>query len=259
MSERQIKLIVAYDGTEYCGFQLQNNGVSVSSRLNQCLSRIAGHPIKITGVSRTDAGVHAKGQVVTFFLRGSIPTERIALAVNGLLPDDIVVKDAVEIPLHHYCRRGVVGKHYRYVVRTGQVSDPFDHRYVWHFPCTLDPQVIAEAISYVEGEHDFKAFTAAHSGVEDFTRRVDKIKVIRRDQDWIFDFWGHGFLYKMVRSLVGYLIDAGRGFFPAGIALEALATGNRELLGYTAPAKGLTLVKIYYDQQYYLDKEEILG
>lgn len=257
--ERQIMLTVAYDGTEYCGFQVQNNGISISSLLNQTLTRVAGHPVKITGVSRTDAGVHARGQIATFFLRGDIPTERIDIAVNGLLPDDIVIKEAVEVPLDFYCRRGVVGKHYRYVVRTSRVSDPFDYRYVWHFPCKLDFQAISKGISYVEGEHDFKAFTAMHSGVDNFVRTVDKIAVWRRGDDCIFDFWGAGFLYKMVRSLVGYLVDVGRGYFPPEVAVEALKTGDRSLLGYTAPARGLTLVKIYYGDKYYLDKDNVLG
>lgn len=257
--ERQIKLTVAYDGTEYCGFQVQKNGTSITTVLNEALSRVAGHPVKITGVSRTDAGVHAQGQVATFFLLGNIPTERIALAVNGLLPADIVVKEAVEAPLDFYCRRDVVGKHYRYVVRTEAISSPFDYRYVWHYPCSLDLQAITEGISLVEGEHDFRAFTAVNSGVDNFVRRVDKITVHQEAGDWVFDFWGHGFLYKMVRSLVGYLVDVGRGFFGPETALAAFASGDRSLLGYTAPAKGLTLVKIYYNDEYYIDKDQELG
>lgn len=256
---KQIKLTVAYDGTNYCGFQQQNNGLSITAVLNKALSKIAGHDVSIAGVSRTDAGVHAQGQIITFLLKGSIPTAKIPLAVNSLLPDDIVVKEAVEVPLDFCCHRGVVGKHYRYVLRTNSVSDPFDYRYVWHFPTKLSQTKMEQAIKYLQGEHDFKAFTAANSGKNNFVRTLDNIYLNNQNGDWYFDFWGPGFLYKMVRSITGFLVDVGRGALLPEVALQALKTGQREILGYTAPARGLTLVKIYYNDDYYLDKSKNLG
>ena len=257
--KRQIKLTVAYDGTAYCGFQTQHNGISVESVLNQALSKIADHPVKILSASRTDSGVHALGQVATFFLEGTIPTARIPAALSGLLPPDIVVWEAREVPAAFHCRYDVVGKHYRYTVRNASLPSPFDYRYVHLCPGKLDETKIKEAAALLCGEHDFKAFTAAHSGREDFVRRLDQIDVAREGECLHFDFWGKAFLYKMVRSISGFLIDVGRGRRDLAVGEKALQSGDRALLGLTAPAKGLTLVKIYYNEEYFLDKQNFIS
>lgn len=252
---RQIKLTIAYDGTAYCGFQIQPNGRSVESELNKQLSRIAGHPVKILAASRTDAGVHAQGQTATFFLDGSIPTKNIPQALLGHLPEDISVIAAEEVSADFHCRYDAVGKHYRYTIRNASLPSPFDYRYVYGFGGKLDVEQMRSAAAIFSGEHDFTAFTAAHSGRENFVRRLDLIRVQREGDDIQLDFWGNGFLYKMVRSITGFLIDVGRGHLAPAVGEQALKTKDRSLLKLTAPARGLTLVKIYYDNQYFLDKE----
>ena len=256
--KRQIKLTIAYDGTHYSGFQIQKNGLSVSEVLNEGVSRMAGRRVTVLCVSRTDAGVHAMGQIGTFYLEHSIPVEKIPRAIQCYLPDDVRILKAEEVPLSFRCFQ-TVGKHYRYVVRTSYESPPFDYPYLWHLPLAVKLEPMAKVISLLEGSHDFRAFTAAHSGKEDFVRTVNNIYVTQKRDDFIFDVWGEGFLYKMVRSIVGCLVDVGRGFLSAETVAEALVTGNRDLLGYTAPSRGLTLIKIYYDEQFFLDKEENIG
>ena len=257
--KRQILLTIAYDGTNYSGYQIQKNGISVSEKLNKAAGRLVGKPVSVLCVSRTDAGVHALGQRGSFFLENNIPVERIPRALQCYLPDDIMILKAEEIPLDFYPPAESVGKHYRYVVRLAHESNPFDHRYVWHLPRKIEKQRILEAIPYLEGEHDFKAFTAKHSGKDNFVRKVNRIFLSQRGDDLIFDVWGEGFLYKMVRSIVGFLLDVGRGHFEPALAKTLLVTGERERLGYTAPSRGLTLVKIYFDEKFYLDMEHNLG
>ncbi|MBR5329475.1 MAG: tRNA pseudouridine(38-40) synthase TruA [Firmicutes bacterium] len=256
---RQILLTISYDGTAYCGFQIQPNGVSVEGCLNEALSKIAGHPVTILGCSRTDAGVHAQGQRASFFLEGRIPTDHICNAVNGILPPDIVVTKAEEIPMDFHCRHEAVGKHYRYTIRNTALTSPFDRNYSYHFPAKLDVAKMREAVPLLIGEHDFRAFTAANSGRNGFVRRLDLITVNPSEDYICLDFWGGGFLYKMVRSIAGCLIDVGRGYFDLDVIEKALATGDRTLLSLTAPAKGLSLIKIYYNDEYYLDKEKSLS
>ena len=256
--KRQIKLTIAYDGTDFCGFQSQENGPSVEEALNAALSRIAGHKVRILAASRTDAGVHAKGQVASFFLTGSIPTENICKAVNGLLPSSVAVTAAEEVPAAFHCRYQTTGKHYRYTVYNEKQRSPFDERYSYHYPIPLNLAKIEAAIPIFLGEHDFEAFTATHSGRNSFVRTLDLITVNRNGSYVIFDFWGKAFLYKMVRSITGALIDIGRGFLTADTVATALTTKNRSLLSLTAPAKGLCLEKIYYNEEYDIDKACIM-
>ncbi len=254
--KKQVKLTVAYDGTAYCGFQSQRNAIGVESVLNEALSKVAAHPVTVLGASRTDAGVHAAGQVVTFFLRGSIPAAQIPAAVNCLLPRDIVVTAAETVAADFHCRYDAVGKHYRYTVRNTHIPSPFDYRYVYAYGGRLDLDLMATAAAVFIGEHDFTAFTATHSGRKNFVRRLDRITVSREGDNVYLDFWGGGFLYKMVRSIAGCLIDIGRGHLNAEVAQRALITKDRGLLSLTAPARGLTLIKIYYNNEYFLDKDK---
>lgn len=256
---RQILLTVSYDGTAYCGFQIQPNGISVEGCLNRALSKISGHPVSVLGASRTDAGVHALGQRASFFLEGRIPTDHICNAVNGILPPDIVVTCAEEVPLDFHCRHDAVGKHYRYTIRNTALTSPFDRNYSYHFPAALDLVMMKEGARLLCGEHDFKAFTAANSGRNDFVRRLDQITVNAEGDYVFFDFFGAGFLYKMVRSITGCLLDIGRGYFDLDVPKKALVTGERSLLSLTAPGKGLSLLKIYYNEEYDLDKAAFLG
>lgn len=254
----QVKLTVAYDGTAYCGFQSQHNAVGVESLLNEALSKVAAHPVTVLGASRTDAGVHAQGQVVTFFLRGSIPVAQIPAAVNCLLPRDIAVTAAETVAADFHCRYDAVGKHYRYTVKNTHIPSPFDYRYVYAYGGKLALDLMASVAEVFIGEHDFTAFTATHSGRKNFVRRLDRITVSREGDNVYLDFWGGGFLYKMVRSIAGCLIDIGRGHLDAAVAQRALIAKDRSLLSLTAPARGLTLIKIYYNDEYFLDKDKLI-
>lgn len=255
---KQVKLTIAYDGTAYCGFQTQPNGIAVESVLNEALSKIARHPVKVLGASRTDSGVHASGQVATFFLEGRIPVGQIPIALSGFLPRDIVVTAAEEVAADFHCRYDAVGKHYRYTIRNSALPSPFDNRYVYRYGGYLDAGKMEAAAGIFIGEHDFTAFTASHSGRKSFVRRLDQITVSREGEYIHLDFWGGGFLYKMVRSIAGCLIDIGRSHFDSAVAEKALLTGDRDLLSLTAPARGLMLIKIYYDDEYFLDKDKAI-
>jgi tRNA pseudouridine38-40 synthase len=222
------------------------------------LGKIASHPVKVMAASRTDAGVHARGQVATFFLEGSIPVDQIPTAVNGILPKDIVVTAAEEVADDFHCRHNAVGKHYRYTVRNSSLPSPFDYRYVYAYRGSLDLVKVQAATAVFIGEHDFEAFTASHSGRMNFVRRLDQITVNREGEYIHLDFWGGGFLYKMVRNIAGCLIDIGRGHFDVDVAQTALKKKDRSLLSLTAPARGLTLIKIYYNDEYFLDKERAI-
>ncbi len=243
---RRIKLTVAYDGSRYSGFQIQENGNTIAAELDRALTKVAGHPVQVAGASRTDAGVHALGQVATFDLMGRILPEQIPLAVQGILPPDIRVLQGEEVAPDFHCRYAPIGKHYRYTVRTAPLTDPFTYLYAWHYPRVLDLARMEEAASALIGEHDFRAFCASHSGRKNFVRRLDAIQISAIEGGLQLDFWGNGFLYKMVRSLVGYLVDVGRGYLSPDLGKEVLLSGERDKLGVTAPPQGLCLMKIYY-------------
>lgn len=243
---KRIKLTVAYDGTCYSGFQIQDNGNTIAAELNRALSKLSGHEVEVAGASRTDAGVHARGQVATFDLRGRISPGQICIAAQGLLPQDIRIIQAEEVPADFHCRYEAKGKHYRYTVDAGPVTDPFQYRYRWHFPRSLDLEKMQEARNHLLGSHDFRAFCASHSGRTNFVRRLDAVDLTLKEDVLTLDFWGNGFLYKMVRSITGYLLDVGRGRFSPDLGKEVLLTGRRQDLGVTAPARGLCLMKIYY-------------
>ena len=244
---RKILLTIAYKGTSYCGFQIQPNGTSVEEILNENLSRIAGHDVKVFGAGRTDAGVHALGQRASFDLYGNIPTENIPEAVNGLLPNDIVVLEAKEVSPDFNCRYDAKLKHYRYSVRNTDFASPFDYDTSYYFPEKLNLDLMRKAADIMVGEHSFEAFTAANSGRTNFIRKVDRIDIIEEDPYVYIDVFGAGFLYKMVRSLAGALIDVGRGYLDKNVIAEALQTGDRSVLSLTAPGRGLCLISIDYD------------
>ena len=249
---RRIILWLAYDGTAYCGFQTQPNGVAVAAVLDAALTKLAGHPVRVLGASRTDSGVHARAQAASFDLDSAIPTAAIPAALRGLLPDDVVVYAAAEVAADFAIIREAAGKHYRYSVRCGGFADPFDRRYVYHVDYVPQLAPMCEAARLLEGEHDFRAFTAAHSGRENFVRRLDRITVTTEGDLLYFDFWGRGFLYKMVRGLTGFLLDCGRGRFAPPHGSAVLQSGERSALGLCAPAHGLCLERVYFEENEYL-------
>lgn len=245
---RRIFLRIAYDGTNYHGFQVQPNGETIEGVLNRELSRILKEDIKVIGASRTDAGVHAMGNVAVFDTNAKIPGEKVAYALNVSLPDDIKIQQSMEVPLDFHPRHQKTVKTYEYKIYNARFPSP-QHRLYEHFTyyklCTEKMQAAAE---YLIGEHDFKSFCSIRAEVESTVRTIYDIKVERFGDVITIRITGNGFLYNMVRIIAGTLMDAGQGFWEPEHMKEILEAKERSKAGNTAPANGLTLVKIEYPE-----------
>lgn len=243
---KRIKLTVAYDGTDYCGWQIQKNGVTVEEVLNRALSRLIGDRVTVIGASRTDAGVHAQGNVAVFDTDTQIPAERIAYAVNALLPEDVVVVSSGEVPAGWHPRKCVSVKTYEYRILNREFPDPVRRRDTYFVPFQLDLDRMRQAAEYLKGEHDFKSFCSAQTTVEDTVRTIYALD-IRKEEDFITILVrGNGFLYNMVRIIAGTLAGVGRGYFEPRDVARMLEEKDRTKAGVTAPPQGLTLVGIEY-------------
>ena len=246
---KRIKLVVAYDGTRYCGWQIQDNGVTIEEMLNRALTKLTGEEIRVTGASRTDSGVHAKGNIAVFDTETRIPPEKICYAVNQYLPEDIVVQSSEEAPPFYHPRKCNSLKTYEYRILNRRFPDPVGRFYSYYVHWPLDADKMAEAVSYLKGEHDFAAFCSAGSQAEDTVRKIYEASV-KRDGDLIMiRLTGDGFLYNMVRIIVGTLMEAGRGLWEPAHMKEILNGRDRTRAGTKAPAKGLTLVSIRHLDQ----------
>ena len=243
---KRIKLTVAYDGTAYCGWQLQNNGITVEGVLNRQLSRITGEQIKVIGASRTDAGVHARGNVAVFDTESPIPPERFSYALNSGMPEDVVVVRSEEVPPDWHPRHCDSVKTYEYSIYNNTVPDPLVRHTSWFVSYPLDLAAMQEAAGYIRGRHDFKSFCNIHTHVEDTVRTVYDLDVEKNGNMITVRVRGNGFLYNMVRIIAGTLVQAGRGFIPAERVKEILERKDREAAGPTAPPQGLVLVGIEY-------------
>ncbi len=242
-------MIIAYDGTGYHGFQEQRGtGLpTVQEELEKCLSGLAGRKVQVIGAGRTDAGVHARGQVVNFDARGwNIPTDRIPLAMNGVLPEDIAVVDAEEVPEDFHARFSARWKEYRYSVHNSRRPDPFLRRYSYFFPRPLDLEAMREGAGHLRGRHDFSAFKAEGTPVRSAVRTLYEIRVERSGGMIGLVFRGDGFLHHMARIITGTLLEVGLGKYPPSEVAGILASGDRTRAGPTAPPQGLCLMKVYY-------------
>jgi len=246
---RHIRLVVEYDGTSLCGWQRQANGPTVQAHLEDALAQMLQHATIVTGASRTDAGVHARGQVASFRTERSIPLHGIRRGLNSMLPDSIAVREATEADDEFHPRHSATGKHYRYTILTRADRSPLWHDRAWHHPEPLDPTAMREAAATLVGEHDFSAFRAAGCAAKTTLRRLDAIAITAPDADsrLVVDVRGNAFLRNMVRILVGTLAEVGTGKRPAAQVAEILASGDRTTAGITAPAHGLELVEVRYD------------
>ncbi|MFZ5634495.1 MAG: tRNA pseudouridine(38-40) synthase TruA [Bacillota bacterium] len=246
---RNIKLTIAYDGTDYHGFQEQRGkGLpTIQEELERRLSSLAGRKVQVIGAGRTDAGVHARGQVVNFDAGGwNIPTGRIPLALNGVLPRDIVALDAGDVPDDFHARFSAKSKEYRYSVHNSRTPDPFLRRYSYFFPRPLDTGAMAEAAEYLRGRHDFAAFKAGGTPVKSTVRTLYDIRVVRSGEMIDLVFLGDGFLHHMVRIITGTLLEVGLEKYPPEEVLRILVSGDRTRAGPTAPPQGLCLIKVSY-------------
>ena len=246
---KNIKLIVAYDGTNYHGFQEQKGtGLdTIQEVLEKALSKLTKREIKIIGAGRTDAGVHARGQVVNFKCDDwPIPLTKTALAVNALLPNDIAVLKAELVPLDFHARFSAISKTYCYRVYNERILDPFVARYALHEPRRLDVQAIDEACQYLIGEHDFKSFQSKGTPVKTTIRKLTEARVRKEGKLVKFTFSANGFLYNMVRIMVGTLIQVGLLKIKPEALRDILEAKDRTKAGPTVPPQGLFLERVDY-------------
>ena len=243
---KRIKLVTAYDGTNYHGSQIQNNGETIEGVLKTELSSLLKEDINLIGASRTDAGVHARGNVYVFDTESRIPPEKFTYALNARLPEDIRIQDSCEVPLDFHPRHQDTVKTYEYRVLNRKLPLP-EYRLYAHFTYeNLNLEKMNEACKYFLGEHDFASFCAAGSQVESTVREIYDLKVQKEGELLTISVTGNGFLYNMVRIIAGTLLKVGGGqILPEDIP-EIIRGKDRSLAGPTAPAKGLTLVKICY-------------
>ncbi|MBS3976394.1 MAG: tRNA pseudouridine(38-40) synthase TruA [Syntrophomonadaceae bacterium] len=245
---RNIKLILAYDGTAYHGWQVQaeNQKPTVQDRVEKALAVLTRENIRVAGAGRTDAGVHALGQVATFLTGSPIPIERFPAAINSILPDDIVTTKAQEMPPDFHARFSARGKTYRYLIDNRQYPDPFWRNYALHHPYPLDVQAMAKAAGQFTGKFDWRGFCASGSGRKNFVRTIVESHISQEGSRIVFETTGDGFLYNMVRIMAGTLLLVGRGKIePDGIR-DIILSQERNKAGPTVPSHGLYLIKVIY-------------
>ncbi|EGL81982.1 tRNA pseudouridine synthase A [Caldalkalibacillus thermarum TA2.A1] len=276
------KCTVAYDGTAYAGFQRQPNAVTIQGELEAVLKRMHRHPVQVVGSGRTDAGVHARGQVIHFESSLALEENEWTKALNAQLPGDIRILRTEKVPASFHARYDVRGKEYRYFICNAPVHDPFVRQYSYHVPLPLDVTLMQEAGRLFEGTHDFTAFSSAKTEVADKVRTIDKLTLevlpVGRgtqaeqakpgfDREVVWPGWAHcptaggkpragqmitvicrgtGFLYHMVRIIVGTLIEVGKGKKSPADVERALKVKDRNLAGPTAPPEGLFLWRVFY-------------
>ncbi|MBO5098458.1 MAG: tRNA pseudouridine(38-40) synthase TruA [Agathobacter sp.] len=243
----RVKLVVAYDGTNYSGWQLQKNAVTIEQKLNEALTDLLGEEIVVTGASRTDAGVHSLGNVCIFDTDTRIPAEKICYALNSRLPEDIVVQDSCEVASDFHPRAGKSSKTYEYCVLNRTLPDPTRRRDTYFYHYDLDVDAMAKAASLLEGEHDFKSFCSVHAQVETTVRTIYSCTVVKDGDVIRIRVTGNGFLYNMVRIIAGTLIEVGAGKRKPEEIISMLEATDRCSAGPTAPAHGLTMIGIQYE------------
>ncbi len=244
---KRIKLTIAYDGTNYCGWQIQPNGITIEEILNKALSKMTGEEILVVGASRTDSGVHAMGNVAVFDTETTIPAEKIAVALNQRLPDDIVITKSEEVPLDFHPRYCNCSKTYEYHIINTRIPIPTKRLTNYFVSYVLDIDKMRQAASYLVGEHDFVSFCNVRTDVENTVRTITALDILTNGNEITIRITGNGFLYNMVRIIVGTLVRVGRGFYEPEKVKEILEAKDRKAAGVTAPAHGLVLVEIKYE------------
>ncbi len=240
------RIRLAYDGADYFGWQEQASQRTIQGVLNAALEKFEGVSVMTHGAGRTDAGVHAEGQVVSFSLSREWEGRELRRALNGNLPPDIRALDAGQAAEGFHARRDAKGKTYRYQLYLAEVMNPFLVRYAWHHPYPIDVGRLAEESRALLGAHDFRAFTIADCETKTFTRTITDIGVEREGDLLTIYFTGDGFLRHQVRTMVGALVESSRGRLKANSITELIKSKDRALIGAPAPARGLTLMKVEY-------------
>ena len=244
----RVKMVVAYDGTNYSGWQVQPNGVTIEQKLNEALTELLGEEIKVTGASRTDAGVHSLGNVCVFDTNTRMPAEKISYALNQRLPEDIVVQDSCEVDETFHPRFSKSRKTYEYRILNRRFRMPTRRldTYFYHHP--LDTERMQAAAELLVGEHDFKSFCAVNAQSQTSVRTIYECSVTKKDDIITIRVIGNGFLYNMVRIIAGTLIKVGAGDFSPADIRSILEARDRSAAGPTAPAHGLTMIGLEYEQ-----------
>ncbi len=242
---RRILLTVAYDGTNYVGWQYQPNGISIEEVLNGALKKLLKDPsVYVIGCSRTDSGVHSDGNLCVFDTESRIPADKFTFALNEFLPKDIVITESAEVPPDYHPRKRNSLKTYEYRILNRKIPLPKERNYSYFYYYPLDEKKMQKAASVLVGEHDFKSFCSIRTSVEDTVRRITRAEVVRDGDLITFTISGNGFLYNMVRIIAGTLVKIGNGMIPEDSMEEILEARDRAKAGPRAPAMGLTLKSI---------------
>ena len=237
---------IEYDGTEYCGWQIQPNAVSVQQKIEEAIVRLTGENVSVTGSGRTDSGVHALGQIAHFDTQSTIPAEKFSSALNQFLPNDVKVVESWKVDDDLHARYSAKRKTYRYKLYLSKHARPLMDRYMARVDFDLDIIAMQTACEKFVGKHDFACFLASGSEVKDTVREIYFAKIDRQGEEITFTVCGNGFLYNMVRIMVGTLVKVGMGKLKAEEVGEILLSGDRKRAGITMPPQGLTLVSVEY-------------
>lgn len=247
---KNYKMIVQYEGTRYKGWQRQDTTEhTIQGKLEQIFSKMEGRRVEVAGSGRTDAGVHALGQVANVHLATDMSQKELLEYVNRYLPEDIAVTSMTEVSERFHSRLNAKRKIYLYRIRNAEIRDVFQRRYVYFFPDKLNLQAMKRAAKYLEGTHDFQAFSTKKKMKKSTVRRIDRIEITEKDGEIRFLYEGNGFLYHMVRIMTGTLLEIGTEKRKPEDILEIFDMGKRENAGELVPGCGLTLVRVEYDEK----------
>jgi tRNA pseudouridine38-40 synthase len=249
---RNLKLVLAYDGSEFSGWQVQPDAATIQGTLASAIGRLTGEKVLPQGSGRTDAGVHALAQVASFTVESPIPAENLTKALNDILPASIRVLEVTEAPLQFHARKSARAKTYRYRMLRSPICSPFLARYVWHYPYPVDENAMVQAATLVVGEHDFTSFAAVDPERGQEQEDISNVRRIfcsvweQDGEELVYTVRGSGFLHHMVRNLVGTFVLVGKGTLSPDDIMRILEARNRSAAGATAPASGLYLVSVEY-------------
>ena len=243
---RNIKLTIEYDGKDFNGWQKQPNKLNIQGEIERAIKEVTGEEVELNASGRTDAGVHAISQVANFKTESNIDINKIPLALNSKLKKSIIIKKAEEVDLNFHARYNAKGKKYRYIINNSLVGSAIYRDLEYNFPIKLDVEKMKHAAKYFEGEHDFKAFRSSGTSNKNSVREIYKVEIKEENERIILEFTGNGFLYNMVRIMVGTLMDVGLGKIKPESIKDIIDSKERTKAGKTAPAQGLYLVEVYY-------------
>ena len=243
---RNIRLLIEYDGTNYAGWQWQKNAKTVQESLSKAVGQVVQEAVKIYGAGRTDAGVHAVGQVANFHTHSNIQSERLLLAINFYLPHDITIKDAADVPESFHAQYCAVSKVYHYTLFNDWIRTSLNRNFCYVCGFQLDIDRMLDATQYLIGTHDFTSFTTKALQEKNRIRTIKKLEMKKEEKYIYFTVEADGFLYNMVRSIVGTLIEVGRGKIAGESIKDILNAKNRNSAGPTSPARGLCLIEVKY-------------